>query len=127
MWLGYLQLHYKTKGGHPNDPILQDFHNITVMDAVLTSDGAPLPHIAQGADGKRIETYPNARRPDWPEAEFIVGNPPFIGGSGLLSAFGNAYATSLRTAHPQINDSADFVMYWWDRAAELLTAVRCHR
>ncbi len=29
---------------------------------------------------------------------------------------------ALWAAHPHMNDSADFVMYWWDRAAEFLTA-----
>jgi len=40
---------------------------------VLTWDGEPIPKII---DGK--ETYPNARRPEWPTAEFIVGNPGWI-------------------------------------------------
>ena len=65
--------------------------------------------------------YPNARRPDWPEAEFIVGNPPFIGGAMLRSRMEPGYAEALGSAHKNMNESADFVMYWWDRAAELLT------
>lgn len=68
-----------------------------------------------------MQVYPNARRPDWPEAEFIVGNPPFIGGSMLRSRMMPGYAEALWRAHPHMNESADFVMYWWDRAAELLT------
>jgi hypothetical protein len=35
---------------------------------------------------------------------------------------GDAYTEALWSAHPHINGGADFVMYWWDRAAELLTA-----
>src|SRR3546814_4211630 len=31
------------------------------------------------------------------------------------------YAEALWKAHPHMNESADFVMYWWDRAADLLT------
>ena len=34
---------------------------------------------------------------------------------------GDGYAQTLWAAHKGINNSADFVMYWWDRAAELLT------
>ena len=72
-------------------------------------------------DGKRAN-LPNPRRPDWPEAEFIVGNPPFIGGKDMRAEpWAMLYAEALWNAHPQMNDSADFVMYWWDRAAELLT------
>jgi SAM-dependent methyltransferase len=78
IWLGYLQWHYRTKGGDPLEPILRDFKNVTAMDAVLTWDGYPVPGV-ELKDGKRVDTYPNAHRPDWPDAEFIVGNPPFIG------------------------------------------------
>lgn len=123
IWLGYLQWHFRTKGGMPNEPILRDFQNIKAMDAVLTWDGYPLPKIER-RDGQSVETYPNAKRPAWPEAEFIVGNPPFIGGGGVRSSLGDAYAEALWGVHREVNDSADFVMYWWDRAANELTRAR---
>jgi hypothetical protein len=117
LWIGYLQWHLRTRGGVPEEPILKPFKNIEVKNAVLTWDGYPLPHVVDGR-----ETYPNARRPTWPAAEFIVGNPPFIGKSVIREALGDAYVEALRDAHSQVNDSADFVMYWWDRAAEILAA-----
>lgn len=117
LWIGYLQWHFRTRGGPPDEPILRAFRNIQVKNAVLTWDGAPLPKIV---DGK--ETYPNPRRPDWPPAEFIVGNPPFIGkGAFLREALGDAQVEALWKANSHLNESADFVMIWWDRAAELLT------
>ncbi|MFM9860478.1 type IIL restriction-modification enzyme MmeI [Pseudoxanthobacter sp. M-2] len=115
LWIGYLQWHFRTKGGDPAEPILRAFGNITAKDAVLTWDGAPLPKVV---DGK--ETYPNPRRPDWPDTEFIVGNPPFIGGKDIRARMGPAYAEALWKAHPHMNQSADFVMYWWDGAADIL-------
>ena len=125
IWIGYLQQHYRTRTGHPGEPILRDFKNINFgqrggYDAVLTWDGYPVPKLVE-KDGKRVATYPNGRRPEWPEADFIVGNPPFIGGKDLRSRLALGYAEALWSAHPQMNESADFVMYWWDRAAELLT------
>ncbi len=91
LWIGYLQWHFRTKGAAPDEPILRAFKNIQVKNAVLTWDGEPLPKIV---DGK--ETYPNARRPEWPTAEFIVGNPPFIGkGSFLRTALGDAQTEAL--------------------------------
>jgi len=119
LWLGYLQQHYKARTSHPAEPILKAFHNIDNRDAVLTWDGYPLTTVVE-TDGARLETYPNARRPEWPEAEFIVGNPPFIGGSTLRSRMPPGYAEALWKAHKGMNDSADFVMYWWDRSAEIL-------
>ncbi len=121
IWLGYLQWHYRTRGGDPSEPILRDFKNIAVMDAVLTWDGYPVPRV-EVKDGKRVETYPNARRPDWPEAEFIVGNPPFIGGKDIREQLGDEYAETLWRVYSHVNDSADLVMYWWDRAAEIVAA-----
>jgi len=116
LWIGYLQWHFRTKGAAPSEPILRAFKNIRQMDAVLTWDGSPLPKVVDGE-----ETYPNPRRPEWPTAEYIVGNPPFIGASSLRSRLGDGYTEALWAAHRHMNESADFVMYWWDRAAELLT------
>lgn len=115
LWIGYLQWHFRTRGEAPSEPILRAFGNVKVMDAVLTWDGWPMPKIVEGR-----ETYPNARKPEWPEAEFIVGNPPFIGGKDIRSRLGDGYAETLWKAHPGVNTSADFVMYWWDRAADIL-------
>ena len=36
--------------------------------------------------------YENPRRADWPEAEFVVGNPPFIGGKDMRAELGGGYA-----------------------------------
>lgn len=128
LWIGYLQWHFRTKGAAPKEPILQAFRNIRVMDAVLQADeelardeqGRPLSRM--GANGPEpVYVYKNPRRPEWPAAEFIVGNPPFIGGKDLRLRLGSERAEALWAAHPWMNESADFVMYWWDRAAELLT------
>jgi hypothetical protein len=118
LWIGYLQWHFRTRGGTPEQPILRKFKNIEVKNAVLTWDGYPVP---QFIDGK--EAYPNPRQPTWPTAEFIVGNPPFLGkGSVIREALGDPQVRALWAAHPQINETADFVMYWWDRAADILVA-----
>jgi hypothetical protein len=121
VWIGYLQWHYRNTKGHPEEPILRAFDNINFgkregYDAVLTWDGYPVQKVENG-----VETYPNPRRPVWPEAEFIVGNPPFIGGGLIRSRTAPGYAEALWAAHPHMNESADFVMYWWDRAADILS------
>ena len=51
----------------------------------------------------------------------IVCDVPFIGGKDIRARLGDDYVRTLWSAHPHMNESADFVMYWWDRAAELLT------
>jgi hypothetical protein len=120
LWIGYLQQHYRNRSEHPAEPILKAFGNIQQKDAVLTWDGYPELQFEM-RDGVAVQVFPNARRPEWPEAEFIVGNPPFLGkGAAMRGPLGDAYVEALWTAHSWIDQSTDLVMYWWDRAAELL-------
>lgn len=109
LWIGHLQWHFRTRDFAPREPILERLDHIYRRDAVLDWDGWPR---AQQVDGQ--ECLPSPRRPAWPEAEFI-------GGKDLRGRLGDAYAEALWAAHPQMNQSADLVMYWWDRAAEELT------
>ena len=67
VWIGYLQQHYRTRDGHPSEPILKAFRNINFgrredYDAVLTWDGYPVPTVVE-QDGKRVETYPTHAGP----------------------------------------------------------------
>ena len=120
LWIGWLQQHYRNHAAHPAEPILRAHGNIIHQDAILTWDGAPVPQFRATASGP-VPDWRNIGRPEWPEADFIVGNPPFIGGKDLRSRLDAGYAEALSAVHPQMNDSADLVMYWWDRAAEILT------
>ena len=130
LWIGFLQWHFRTRGGVPPEPILKDFKTIKVMDAVLAWDAKELARDEFGKplertdpDGNRLPVwrYKNPKRPEWPAADYIVGNPPFVGGKDIRGRMGDDYAKALWSVHPHMNESADFVMYWWDRAAELLT------
>jgi hypothetical protein len=129
LWIGFLQWHFRTRADMPPEPILHAFKNIAFKDAVLAADislardasGKPLTRT--DAEGKLVEIYryDKPRLPEWPAAEYIVGNPPFIGGKDLRARLGDEYVQALWAAHKPMNESADFVMYWWDRAADLLT------
>jgi len=110
LWIGYLQWHFRTRGHGvanllPPSPILKDFKNIECRDAVL------------------VESQPA----EWPQADFIVGNPPFIGASTLRAALGDTYVGTLRAAYPDVPDSADLVMFWWHKAAQLVRAGQVQR
>ncbi len=121
VWIGYLQWHYRNYTSHPAEPILREFKNINFgrrdgYDAVLTWDGFPETRV-EVVDGKRVESYPNARRPEWPEADFIVGNPPFSGVRLMRSTLGTEYVDALREAYPIVPDTSDYVLYWWHTCA----------
>jgi hypothetical protein len=118
LWIGYLQQHYRNSVEHPAEPILKAFGNIQQKDAVLTWDGYPELQFEM-RDGVAVQVYPNARRPDWPAAEFIVGNPPFIGNKRMNDQLSEPYVRALRGAWVDVPESADFVMYWWAKTADL--------
>lgn len=123
LWIGYLQWHLRTRDSEPAEPILGSSDHIQEKDAVLEWDGYPEHHPKRDRIGiaTNAEIYPSPRQPEWPDADFIVGNPPFIGGKNLRGRLSDAKAEALWRSHKHINKSADYVMYWWDRAAELLT------
>ena len=129
LWIGFLQWHFRNRTTQPPPPILHAYHNVVERDAVLAAnkvlarDAKGKPLTKTRSDGALLEVYryEKPRLPEWPPAEFIVGNPPFIGGKDLRARLGDEYVEALWAAHPQMNESADFVMYWWDRAADLLT------
>ena len=145
LWIGYLQWHFRTRGNiSPPEPVLKDFHNIENRDAVLAwdrieyvndEDGRPVTrwdgrtmkkHPVTGEDvpdetaRAPLERYVNPRKAGWPEADFVVGNPPFIGGWKIRQALGDGYLEALWATYPQMPQKADFVMYWWNFAADLL-------
>ncbi|WP_417467682.1 class I SAM-dependent DNA methyltransferase [Maricaulis sp.] len=147
LWIGYIKWQLKTGGQDVVvDPVLRDFHNVECRDAVLSySDrtlrldehGKPVtrwdgetmkPHPVTGElvpdEGARIELYDYAepKAATWPQADFIVGNPPFIGGKDLRADLGDGYAEALWAAHKDMPKSADFVMYWWNQAARHVAA-----
>ncbi len=144
LWIGYLQWHFRTRGHvMPAEPVLRDFHNIEHRDAVLAYDrveyvtderGVPVSrwdgrttkqHPVTGEDVPdetavvALERYVNPRKAEWPEADFVVGNPPFIGNKRMRLVLGDGYVDALRATWDDVPDSVDFVMYWWRHAADV--------
>lgn len=144
LWIGYLQWHFRTRGDvRPPVPVVRDFRNIENRDAVLAYDRVTFVTDQHGVpvtrwDGKTmkpspvtgepvpdetarvpLEHYANPRKAAWPQAEFVVGNPPFIGNKRMRSALGDGYVEALRGVWADVPESVDFVMYWWQHAAQL--------
>ncbi len=144
LWIGYLQWHFRTHGRvNPPEPVIKNFKNIECRDAVLSwsskqpeldEHGKPVtrwdgrttkPHPVTGEEvpdeNARVLSfqYLNPKKAEWPEAEFIVGNPPFVGVARMREALGDGYVTTLRQTYSELPESCDYVMYWWHKAAEL--------
>ena len=114
LWIGWLRYRLANTPDAIGEPVLPTLTNINMgthggYDAVLVRTVEGEPDVA------------SPRRPVWPEADFIIGNPPFIGGKDLRERLGGDYAEALWKADPRVPKSADFVMHWWDRAADILT------
>lgn len=74
-----------------------------------------------------LRRYTNPRPARWPQADFIVGNPPFLGKGKIRDDLGDGYVETLRSVYTEVPDSADFVMFWWYKAAGETLAGRTRR
>lgn len=152
LWIGYLQWHIRTRGNAAvAEPVVHNYGNIECRDAVLAWDAQEVAYDANGKlpsrwDGRTFKTHPvtgeqvpdeaaqvpqwryvGARQAQWPQADFIVGNPPFIGKLRMREALGDGYVEALRGAWPEVPESADFVMFWWHHAAAQVAAGSARR
>jgi len=144
LWIGFLQWHLRSFGkASVTEPVIHDYGNIEHRDAVLAYDGQEpklddAGNVVTRWDGVTVKPHPvtglsvpdeaaqvvqwryiNSKQAVWPQADFIVGNPPFIGNKRMRDALGDGYVEALRKQWGDVPDTADFVMYWWDRAAEM--------
>jgi hypothetical protein len=72
VWIGMIQWHRAHGFPFDADPILQSLDTFEHKDAILDLSNPDLP-----------------AEPTWPDAEFIVGNPPFLGGKKLRTELGD--------------------------------------
>ncbi|MCA3280569.1 MAG: class I SAM-dependent DNA methyltransferase [Roseomonas sp.] len=144
LWIGYLQWHFRTRGNAPPaEPILRDFKNIREGDALLSyareelerdDKGRPItrwggrtkPHPVTGemvpdeADQIPVQRPVDPKPSIWPDAEFIIGNPPFIGAKKLREELGDGYAEALWKTYETVPKSADMALHFWWKAARAL-------
>ena len=79
VWIGYLQWKYRNAFDLAGEtPILQPLDNIRLKDAVV-----------------EVDDRGRAGVPDWPRADVIIGNPPFLGGKILRRELGDEYVDTL--------------------------------
>ncbi len=108
VWIGWLQWIRANGFGFPADPILKPLtENIRRMDAIIAPDGT---------------------EPEWPSVDYIVGNPPFLGGSKLWKELGRDYQERLWQLYKgRVPGAADLCCYWFEKARALIVAGKCKR
>ena len=111
IWIGYLQWLRDNGFEFRQTPILKPLDNVLQMDAILCRDG----------QGRPVE-------PEWPEADVIAGNPPFLGGKLLRSVLGDRYVDDLFALYDgRVPREADLVTYWFEKARALISVGRVER
>jgi len=111
IWIGEIQWMLRNGFHYRSNPILSPLDNILVADAVLD-----------------LSDPDNPREPVWPETEFVVGNPPFVGGKLLRTNLGNAYVDSLFEVYEgRVAAESDYVCYWFEKARDQIEQKRARR
>lgn len=107
VWIGEIQWMLNNGFAYVRDPILRPLNNIECRDAVLTRD----------ADGKIVE-------PQWPAADVVLGNPPFLGaGERMRAGLGDAYVDQLAALYAgRVPRTADLVTYWHEKTRAMIEA-----
>ena len=100
VWIGEIQWMRRNGFNESRNPILKPLDTIECRDAILTPEGG---------------------EPEWPEADVVIGNPPFLGSSPMREVLGDAYTSSFHQAYKGIVPAAaDLVCYWFHKASELV-------
>jgi hypothetical protein len=146
LWIGFHQHWRRHHDVQPPEPVLQDTGSLECKDAVLSwtsvhedvtrSEPDPTPRLTHPVTGRPVPD-PASRRPyhqyrgpqpaQWPAADFVIGNPPYIGGTEMRETLGAGYVDALRATYRAVPDGADYVMYWWTKAVDAVASGRTIR
>lgn len=100
VWIGEIQWMRRNGFGVSDRPILKPLDTIECRDAIL------------------LDCF---EKTAWPQADVVVGNPPFLGGKLLKSVLGDDYVKGLFAAYErQVPAEADLVVYWMAKTWELV-------
>ena len=100
LWIGYIQWHQSNGFPYTQNPILTPLDTIRQTDAILDLSDPEHP----------VE-------PEWPAAEFIVGNPPFLGHFPFRESLGDDYVDAVYGLYgSRIPNSSDLCCYWFEKA-----------
>ena len=111
IWIGYLQ--WQRANGYRNftEPILQRMDVFENKDAVLD-----------------LTDPANPKEPEWPAVDFIVGNPPFLGGKKLKTELSDDYVKTLFSVWKgKVKKESDLCCYWFEKARQQIEDGKCQR
>jgi hypothetical protein len=101
VWIGFLQWKHDHGVEDDKEPLLKVLSNIEHADAIL-----------------RYDEQREPCEPTWPQVDYIVGNPPFLGGKLLRRELGEKYVNDLFALYEgRVPQEVDLVTYWFAKAA----------
>ena len=111
LWIGYIQWHQSNGFPYRQQPILTPLDTIRQTDAILD-----------------LADPDNPAEPEWPAAEFIIGNPPFLGSLPFRRQLGDEYANAVYNLYgDRIPNSSDLCCYWLEKARAQIVAGQSRR
>ena len=111
LWIGYIQWHLSNGIHYRQTPILTPMDTIRQTDAIL----------AEGDTENPQET-------EWPAAEFIIGNPPFLGQAPMLrSNLGDEYVERYSNATRAVTRRGDIVLLLVRKARDMIRLQQARR
>ena len=100
VWIREIQWMRRNGFEESRDPILKPLDTIECRDAILAPDGTEA---------------------EWPAADVVIGNPPFLGVQRFRNVLGDRYTESLRAAYSgRVPGGAGLVCFWFCKAGSLL-------
>ena len=101
VWIGEIQWMRRNGFAEARDPILKPLDTIECRDAILSPDGG---------------------EPEWPAADAVIGNPPFLGDKRLIGKLGEDYVSRIRATYAgRVPAGGDLVCYWFENAGQRVT------
>ena len=128
VWIGELQ--WRLAHGYPfkTNPVLEPLDHIEFRDALVTFASPAEPGMGSDRDVAQPNSRsdPNAGGPleaPWPQADVVVGNPPFLGDKKMRAELGDDYTRTLRAVYEgRVPGGADLVCYWFEKARAQIEA-----
>ena len=108
--------------GYDIQPFAVELAKVTLMIAKklsideVNSPESPLP-LDNLNDNIKVA---DALLTDWPDFDACIGNPPYLGAKRLKVEYGAAYVNQIRAAFPEVPGNADYCVYWFRKAQELM-------
>lgn len=93
---------------------------LAIDELHITEPALPLDNLDKHFVAADALLTPEGLPAQWPKADVIIGNPPFLGAKLLKPERGPDYVNTLRRAYAKVPGMADYCVYWFRKAADHL-------